>query len=105
MSAVSQAARPRSRRLRSKSRCSAGVRRRLAAAALSFSLLLTAGTALAQGNSANSNGNHGANRADNGRNKIAGDLDKVLNGKGSGREKWVKGSPSGPLLSLVILAN
>ncbi|MGZ5047384.1 MAG: S8 family serine peptidase, partial [Usitatibacter sp.] len=61
----------------------------------------------------NGNGNAGGNgngrstvaRADNGRNKISADLDKVLNGRGNGREKWVKPSGRGSMVSIVILSN
>ena len=87
--------------------------RRFGATVVSVALLFLASVALAgNGNSGSGNGNgnggsggnHG-NRADNGRNKIADDLDRVLNGRGSGREKWVKPSLRGSQVSVLILAN
>src|SRR5258708_11623498 len=69
-----------------------------------LTLLVASWGALAQGSSASSNANS-VNRADNGHNKIAQDLDRVLNGQGSGHEKWVKQTPSGKQLSVIVLAN
>src|SRR5260221_476560 len=79
---------------------------RVGAAFVSAILTFGASSALAAGNgnngNGNGNGNNGnggsgisGNRADNGRNKIADDLDRVLNGHASGRERWVKPSLRG----------
>jgi subtilisin family serine protease len=46
----------------------------------------------------------GVNRAHNGRNKIADDLDRALKGQGNGREKWIKQTSRGALMSVIILA-
>ena len=69
----------------------AGVFRWLAVAALSVSLVLFAAHAFAQGaSSTHANATGLLNRADNGRNRIADDLNRVLNGQGTGHEHWVR---------------
>src|SRR5689334_24761315 len=79
--------------------------RHLAAAALLGVLALGAGGAWAQGASASHNGNGVANRADNGRNKIAGDLDAYLNGRGNGHESWVKPGVGGAQVNVIVVSN
>src|SRR4029079_12900404 len=78
----------------------------LALPVLAGSLLFTASHAFAQGNSnAHANANGVANRADNGRNRIADDLNDVLNGRGNGNAHWVQNGPGGPTYSVIITAN
>src|SRR5207249_2964396 len=84
----------------------AGVFRWLAVAALSVSLVLFAAHAFAQAaSSTHANATGLLNRADNGRNRIADDLNRVLNGQGTGHENWIRRTPGGPQYSVIVTAN
>ena len=65
--------------------------------------LLVATSAFAQGQSASHNAKGVANRADNGRNAIADDLNRALNGQLHG-QRWMRQSATGPQYSVIVMA-